>query len=138
MENPPLKGEGRTAEGSPGWGAGSAADKSDAVSAEALSPPPGPLNAGRPPPSRGRRYQCLCPHYDAPSCSLYPHRRALPDADAHGGQGKFAGMFFEAMHGGEHKARPRHAEGMPQRDGAAVGVHVLGIIGKAKLAQTGE
>jgi two-component system, NarL family, sensor histidine kinase UhpB len=35
--HPPLKGEGRTAEGSPGWG------DSGAASAEALSPPPGPL-----------------------------------------------------------------------------------------------
>jgi hypothetical protein len=46
--HPTLKGEGRTAEGSPGWGG------SDAARAEALSPPPGPLGAGRPPPSRGR------------------------------------------------------------------------------------
>jgi hypothetical protein len=43
---PTPEGEGRTAEGSPGWG------DSDAAYAEALPPPPGPLNAGRPPPSR--------------------------------------------------------------------------------------
>jgi ATP-dependent helicase/nuclease subunit A len=47
--HPPLQGEGRTAEGSPGWGDGAAADDgdavtdSDAVFVEGLSPPPGPL-----------------------------------------------------------------------------------------------
>ena len=46
--HPPLKGEGRTAEGSPGWGDG------DAASAEALPPPPGPLTrADLPPPGGG-------------------------------------------------------------------------------------
>src|SRR5712664_1365879 len=41
--HPPLQGEGRTAEGSPGWGGGGATDDGDAVYADALSPPPGPL-----------------------------------------------------------------------------------------------
>src|SRR5258708_4365515 len=41
--NPPLKGEGRTAEGSPGWGCGDAACAGHAAYAEAPSPPPGPL-----------------------------------------------------------------------------------------------
>jgi acetate---CoA ligase (ADP-forming) len=41
--HPPLKGEGRTAAGSPGWGGGAAADDGGAVYAETLSPPPGPL-----------------------------------------------------------------------------------------------
>jgi FAD/FMN-containing dehydrogenase/Fe-S oxidoreductase len=36
-DHPPLKGEGWTAEGSPGWG------DSDAANAETLPPPPGPL-----------------------------------------------------------------------------------------------
>ncbi len=46
--NPPLKGEGRTAEGGPGWGDG------EAACAEALSPPPGPLTrADLPPPGGG-------------------------------------------------------------------------------------
>src|SRR5260370_7341253 len=40
--HPPLKGEGRTAGGSPGWGDGAAADDGDAVYAESLSSPPGP------------------------------------------------------------------------------------------------
>ena len=46
--HPPLKGEGRTAKGGPGWGGG------DAANAEALSPPPGPLTrADLPPPGGG-------------------------------------------------------------------------------------
>ncbi len=46
--NPPLKGEGRTAEGGPGWGDG------EAACAEALSPPPGPLTrTDLPPPGGG-------------------------------------------------------------------------------------
>jgi two-component system, NarL family, sensor histidine kinase UhpB len=46
--HPPLKGEGRTAEGSPGWG------DSAAASAQALSPPPGPLaRSDLPPPGGG-------------------------------------------------------------------------------------
>jgi len=46
--HPPLQGEGRTAEGSPGWGDG------DAAYVEALSPPPGPLaRADLPPPGGG-------------------------------------------------------------------------------------
>ena len=45
--HPPLKGEGRTAKGGPGWGG------SDAAYAEALSPPPGPLARADLPPSGG-------------------------------------------------------------------------------------
>ncbi|SRR5579871_3586618 len=49
--HPPLKGEGRIAEGDPGWGDGRAANHSDAEFAEPLSPPPGPLaRADLPPP----------------------------------------------------------------------------------------
>ncbi len=48
-DHPPLQGEGRTAEGSPGW------DDSDAAYAEALSPPPGPLTrADLPRPGGGK------------------------------------------------------------------------------------
>src|SRR5258707_264954 len=50
--HPPLEGEGRTAKGGPGWGDG------DAASAEALSPPPGPLTrADLPPPGGGDRHR---------------------------------------------------------------------------------
>jgi two-component system, NarL family, sensor histidine kinase UhpB len=52
--HPPLEREGRTAEGSPGWGDGDAADDGDAAYAESLSPPPGPLTrADLPPPGGG-------------------------------------------------------------------------------------
>src|SRR5229473_1080591 len=54
FDHPPLQGEGRTAEGSPGWGGGAAGDDGDAANAEALSPPPGPLTrADLPPPGGG-------------------------------------------------------------------------------------
>ena len=54
--HPPLKGEGRTAEGSPGWGDGKAAGDGEAVYVEAPSPPPGPLTrSDLPPPGGGGR-----------------------------------------------------------------------------------
>ena len=52
--HPPLQGEGRTAEGSPGWGGGGAVYDGDAVRAEALSPPPGPLTRADLPPAEPR------------------------------------------------------------------------------------
>jgi len=52
--HPPLKGEGRIAEGDPGWGGGRVADDGDAVRAAPPSPPPGPLaRADLPPPGGG-------------------------------------------------------------------------------------
>jgi hypothetical protein len=52
--HPPLKGEGRIAEGDPGWGGGGVGDDDGAAYAEALSPPPGPLKrADLPPPGGG-------------------------------------------------------------------------------------
>jgi hypothetical protein len=54
-DHAPLKGEGRTAEGSPGWGGGGAVNDGDAVYVETLSPPPGPLaRADLPPPGGGK------------------------------------------------------------------------------------
>src|SRR6266849_7165485 len=51
---PPLKGEGRTAEGSPGWGGGRAAKTPMPEFAARPSPPPGPLaRADLPPPGGG-------------------------------------------------------------------------------------
>ncbi len=47
-DHPPLQGEGRTAEGSPGWG------DTRAALAESLSPPPGPLTRTDPRSSRGQ------------------------------------------------------------------------------------
>jgi len=39
------------------------------------------------------------------------------------------------VNGGERNARPRHAERMPERDRAAMGIDVLGIVCDAELAQ---
>jgi len=52
--HPPLKGEGRTAEGGPEWGGSGAVNDSDAVSAETLSPPCGPLAQADLPPTEPR------------------------------------------------------------------------------------
>src|SRR5712664_3449256 len=54
FDHPPLQGEGRTAEGSPGWGGGAAGDDGDAANAEAPSPPPGPLTRADLPPAEPR------------------------------------------------------------------------------------
>jgi urease accessory protein len=52
--HPPLEGEGRIAEGNPGWGDGRAVDDGVAPCVEALSPPPGPVTrADLPPPGGG-------------------------------------------------------------------------------------
>jgi acyl-CoA synthetase (NDP forming) len=53
FDHPPLKGEGRTAEGSPGWGDSGATHYTDAVLAARPSPPPGPLARADLPPSGG-------------------------------------------------------------------------------------
>src|SRR5262249_55231240 len=52
--HPPLKGQGRTAEGGPEWGGSGAVNDSDAVSAETLSPPCGPLAQADLPPTEPR------------------------------------------------------------------------------------
>jgi Fe-S oxidoreductase len=52
-DHPPLKGEGRTTGGRPGWGGGRAGDDADAAHAEARSAPPGPLARSDLPPSGG-------------------------------------------------------------------------------------
>jgi hypothetical protein len=49
--HPPLQGEGRTAEGSPGWGW---LRNRDTGFAAPPSPPPAAQGARQPPPSRGR------------------------------------------------------------------------------------
>src|SRR5258707_15560324 len=68
--HPPLKGEGRTAEGSPGWGGGGAPRDTDAEFAARLSPPPGPLaRADLPPPGGGEDSTCIIPHASRPIAS---------------------------------------------------------------------
>src|SRR6266566_3356728 len=52
--HPPLEGEGRIAEGNPGWGEGGAGDDGHTAYVEPPSPPPGPLTrADLPPPGGG-------------------------------------------------------------------------------------
>jgi predicted CoA-binding protein len=53
FDHPPLKGEGRTAAGSPGWGGSDAGDDCGATYAEAPPPPPGPLTRADLPPAGG-------------------------------------------------------------------------------------
>src|SRR5215813_7487435 len=58
--HPPLQGEGRTAEGSPGWDDSRPAQAGAPSPAEALSPPPGPLTrADLPPPGGGEESRAL-------------------------------------------------------------------------------
>ena len=42
------------------------------------------------------------------------------------------------MHRGSGNARPRHAERMTKRDGAAMRIHMGSVFGNAKLAQDGN
>jgi urease accessory protein len=53
LSHPPLKREGRIAEGDPRWGDGRVADDGNATYAEGLSPPPGPLSRADLPPAAG-------------------------------------------------------------------------------------
>ena len=69
---------------------------------------------------------------------LQRQRHALADADAHGGQRALAAALFQAVHRGQREARAGHAERMAERDGAAVRIDVLGIVGDAELAQAGQ
>src|SRR3546814_2167968 len=66
------------------------------------------------------------------------HRDALANADAHGGESVAAAGAVEFFGGGEDEAGAGHAEGVAQRDGAAVGVHILCVVGEAELAQDRE
>src|SRR5512137_1163386 len=59
---------------------------------------------------------------------------ALPDADAHRGERVAAAGGGELARGGQRDPRPRSAERMPQRDRAAVRVHVGGIVRQAEAA----
>src|SRR5262249_41999461 len=71
----------------------------------------------------------------APSNAFERQRDALPDADAQGGEAEPAVALLQAVQCGERQSRTRHSERMAERDGAAMRVHVLGIVGKAELAQ---
>src|SRR3546814_12615227 len=66
------------------------------------------------------------------------HRDALANADAHGGESVAAAGAVEFFGGGEDEAGAGHAEGVAQRDGAAIGVHVLRIVGEAEAEEDPE
>src|SRR5206468_11737617 len=63
---------------------------------------------------------------------------SLADADAHGRETKLAAAALELLGRGQREARAGHSERVPKGDRAAVWVHVLGVIGKAELAEHGQ
>src|ERR1700738_4766660 len=65
------------------------------------------------------------------------HRDALADADAHCRQRPFAAALLHAMHRGHREARTAHAQGMTERNRAAMRVDEIGIVLDAELAQAG-
>src|SRR5258706_15176110 len=62
-------------------------------------------------------------------------RDALPAADAQGGKRALAVTLMQAVPRGQRQPRTRHAERMTERNGAAVRIDVLGVIGESELAQ---
>ena len=55
---------------------------------------------------------------------------ALADTDAHRAKGPFESRFLELVDGRRGQACARHAERVPQRNRAAIWVHVLGVVGE--------
>jgi len=97
----PLKGEDRTAEGSPGWGDSGAARSCKSAYAEPLSPPPGLLTrVDLPPPGgdatviprattlhlRGRVGEGACPG------ATEPWNCPLPNFAPQAGEGRLSGL----------------------------------------------
>jgi hypothetical protein len=74
----------------------------------------------------------------ASSGPLDDHRDALADADAHRAQRVARAAAAQFMGGGQHEAGAAHAERVAERDGAAIGVDVRRVVGKAELAQDRE
>src|SRR3954453_13750327 len=73
--------------------------------------------------------------------NLHPFERegdSLADADAHGRQRELTAVPLQLLGGGEREAGTRHAERMAERDRAAVGVHLLGIVREAELTEDGK
>src|SRR5438309_1407939 len=71
----------------------------------------------------------------ASSYFLHANRYALTDADAKRRQRALAAALFQSMDGRQGQPGARHAQRMAERDGAAMRVDVLGIVGKPELAQ---
>src|ERR1700738_5500791 len=87
------------------------------------------LPDSRPPPRASIRAPSLPPPPDR-------QRQSLADAHAQGRDRAPAALLLELMGRGQCKPRARHAERMTERDGAAVRIHVLGIVLEGELAQT--
>src|ERR1700736_5093321 len=103
-------------------------------------PRPEPGRAASPPDHYSRKLIRKSPQVvpDGRSIQLLDrHRDALADADAHRRQRAFSAALFHAMHRGHREARAAHAQGMTERDGAAMRVDEIGIILDAELAQAG-
>src|SRR5437763_5791411 len=72
---------------------------------------------------------------------LHPFERerdSLADADAHGGKRELAAGALKLLGRRERETRPRHAEGVAERDRATVRVHAGIVICSAQLAQHGK
>ena len=69
---------------------------------------------------------------------LDDHRQPLSDTDAHSAEGIAPVAVMQLARRGQYKACTGHAERMPERDGATVGVHVLGIVRQTELTQDSE
>src|SRR5438105_9497952 len=78
---------------------------------------------------RGRSHDLgmrICPPYSLlPRRALFlrplqRERHALADAHAHGSKSKPAAALLKSVHRRHGKPRARHAEGMAERDGAAM------------------
>src|SRR5262249_42969409 len=75
---------------------------------------------------------------DAKSNALHRERDGLAATDAQRGKRALAADLVELVRGGHRDARARHAQRVTQRNGAAVRIDVLGIVGKTELAHAGE
>lgn len=77
------------------------------------------------------RSRCLSQSFDQ-------RRDALTDTDAHGDHGAPRPGAGERIHGRQGEPRARHAEGMAERDGAALRVDVCGTVREPEFAQHRE
>ena len=59
----------------------------------------------------------------------------MSDPDAHSAERIAAAAAVELFRCRERKASARHSEWVAKRDRTAIGVHMLAVVGKAKLAK---
>src|SRR3954447_18330098 len=75
------------------------------------------------------------------AATLHPFEResdSLADADAHGGEAKLTAVALQFLGCREEEPRAGHAEGVTERDRAAVGVYARVVVGDAELAKNGQ